>query len=201
MATHILNRLSPERVFITKGIVDHLDHSADEQFVGGKLGVDATEDEVEEGVEELLLDEVLYEKLHKIERHIVALKQYFTHTKNPICVLQVEKTESMTTLMQKLEPFYKHIKVLVIVDKANNEIDNPYMLIWRVTNNIDASRDVRLKPFIMLDATNKSDLDGFKREWPGDTFCTKSVLESLQERGVIEIDEAFVKKFGLLPFE
>ena len=201
LATHILNRLSPERVFITKGIVDHLDHSADEQFVGGKLGVDATEDEVEEGVEELLLDEVLYEKLHKIERHIVALKQYFIHTKNPICVLQVEKTESMTTLMQKLEPFYKHIKVLVIVDKANNEIDNPYMLIWRVTNNIDASRDVRLKPFIMIDATNKSDLDEFKREWPGDTFCTKSVLESLQEREIIEIDETFVKKFGLLPFE
>ena len=201
LTEHILNRLSPERVFITKGIVDHLDHSSEEQFVGGKLGVDATGDEVEEGIEEVLSDEVLYEKLHKLDRHIVALKQYFTHTKTPVCILQVEKTESMSILMQKLEPFYKHIKVLVIIDKSNNDIDDPYMLIWRVTNNIDASRDVLLKPFIMLDATNKGDLDGFQREWPGDTFCTKSVLDDLQEKGLIDIDEAFVRKFGLLPFD
>ncbi len=200
LTEHILNRLSSERVFITKGIVDHLDHSSEEQFVGGKLGVDATGDEVEEGVEELLSDEVLYEKLHKLDRHIVALRQYFTHTKNPVCVLQVEKTESMSILMEKLEPFYKHIKVLIIIDKANNDIDDPYMLIWRVTNNIDASRDVLLNPFIMLDATNKGDLDGFQREWPGDTFCTKSVLDDLQKKGLIDIDEAFVRQFGLLPF-
>ncbi|MBA1419542.1 MAG: menaquinone biosynthesis decarboxylase [Epsilonproteobacteria bacterium] len=200
LTTHILSRLSPERVFITKGIVDHLDHSSEEQFVGGKLGVDATGDEVEEGVEELLSDEVLYEKLHKLDRHIVALKQYFTHTKNPVCILQVEKTEPMSILMQKLEPFYKHIKVLIIIDKANNDIGDPYMLIWRVTNNIDASRDVLLKPFIMLDATNKGDLDGFQREWPGDTFCTKSVLDDLQEKGLIDIDTNFIKKFGLLAF-
>ena len=201
LSEHILNRLSPERVFITKGIVDHLDHASGEQFVGGKLGVDATGSEVEEGTEELLLDEDLYGKLHNLDRDIVALKQYFTHTKNPICILQVEKTKSMSILMQKLEPFYRHIKVLIIIDKANNDINDPYMLIWRVTNNIDASRDVVLKPFIMLDATNKSTLDGFKREWPGDTFCTKSVLDDLQKKGLINIDEAFVRKFGLLPFD
>ena len=74
------------------------------------------------------------------------------------------------------------------------------MLIWRVVNNIDASRDVVLEPFIALDATNKSEVDGFTREWPGDTFCTKEVLDGLQEKGLIDIDEAFIKKFGLLPF-
>ena len=74
------------------------------------------------------------------------------------------------------------------------------MLIWRVVNNIDASRDIVLKPFIALDATNKSKLDGFTREWPGDTFCTKEVLDMLQEKGLINIDEAFIKKFGLLSF-
>jgi 4-hydroxy-3-polyprenylbenzoate decarboxylase len=36
-----------------------LDHSSKEQFVGGKLGVDATGEEVEEGVEALLSDEAL----------------------------------------------------------------------------------------------------------------------------------------------
>jgi 4-hydroxy-3-polyprenylbenzoate decarboxylase len=200
LTTHILNRLSPETVFITKGIVDHLDHSSSKQFVGGKLGVDATGAEVEEGVSELLSDEKLFEKLHKIDSHIVGVKQYFSQTKNPICMLMVEKTESMQNLMDKLASLSKHIKLLIIIDKNNNEIDNPYMLLWRVVNNIDAQRDVKLSPFIMVDATNKSELDGFNREWPGDTFCTKEVLDMLQEKGLIDIDDAFIRKFGLLPF-
>jgi len=106
----------------------------------------------------------------------------------------------MKTLMKSVEGLSKHIRVFIIVDAQNNDIDEPYMLVWRVVNNIDASRDVLLKPFIMVDATNKNSLDGFEREWPGDTFCTKSVLDSLQERGIIEIDDAFIQKFGLLPF-
>ena len=200
LTLHILNRLDSKKILITTGIIDHLDHSSSEQFVGGKLGIDATCDEVEEGVLESLTDEDLYEKLHKLDRHIVGVKQYFTESKNPICVLMVEKKESMSALMDKLVPFYKYIKVAIIVDKESNELDNPYMLVWRVVNNIDAGRDIRLDPFIMVDATNKGTLDGYTREWPGDTFCTKEVLDMLQEKGLIDIDEAFIRKFGLLPF-
>lgn len=74
------------------------------------------------------------------------------------------------------------------------------MLLWRVVNNIDAQRDIVLKPFIAIDGTNKSEVDGFNREWPKDTHCTKEVLNSLQKRGIIDIDDKFIKKFGLLPF-
>ena len=75
------------------------------------------------------------------------------------------------------------------------------MLLWRVVNNIDAKRDIILEPFIAVDGTNKSKVDGFEREWPGDTYCTKEVLDSLQERGLIDIDHEFIKKFGLLHFD
>ena len=201
LTEHILNRLSPERVFITKGIVDHLDHSSSEQFVGGKLGVDATGDEVEEGVKALLSDSELLMKMQDIEPNIIELKQYFTHTKNPICVITVNKEKSQLKLIKKLKVLKEHIKLLIIVDKENNDINDVYMLVWRVVNNIDASRDVILKPFIAVDATNKGEVDGFKREWPGDTFCTKEVLDMLQEKDLIDIDEAFIKKFGLLPFK
>ena len=200
LTEHILNRLTPKRVFITQGIVDHLDHASDEQFVGGKLGVDATGDEVEEGVAVLLDDETLLEKMQEIQSNILALKQYFTQTKNPVCVIAVDKKESQRNVMQKLAILEPHIKILIIVDKANNDINDPYMLLWRVTNNIDASRDVLLEPFIAIDGTNKGAPDGFKRKWPGDTFCTKSVLDDLQQKGLIDIDEAFIRKFGLLPF-
>ena len=47
--------------------------------------------------------------------------------------------------IQKFDVLAEHIKVLVVVDKSNNDLHNPYMLIWRVVNNIDALRDVRLK--------------------------------------------------------
>ncbi len=200
LTRHILDRLSPENILITHGIVDHLDHSSSKQFVGGKLGIDATGEIVPEGVETLLDDTSLLEKIQGVYSEVVALKQYYTDTPNPICVISVKKRTPISEHLKALGTLSAHIKLLVIVDHANNEINDPYMLIWRVVNNIDAQRDVVLDPFIIVDATNKGGIDGFTREWPGDTFCTKEVLEDLQRRGLIEIDESFIHRFGLLPF-
>ncbi|SFV65760.1 UbiD family decarboxylase associated with menaquinone via futalosine [hydrothermal vent metagenome] len=197
---YILNRLDPNKILITQGIIDALDHTANETLVGGKLGVDATGDIVENGVKEPLSDTELLRKMQEIDSSILELKQYFTYTKNPITVITINKTTSVISDIEKIYPLKKHIKVLVVIDKANNDIDEPYMLLWRVVNNIDAQRDIITKPIIIIDGTNKSEVDGFEREWPGDTFCTKEVLDSLQERGLIDIDEAFIRKFGLLPF-
>ncbi|HHB95138.1 MAG TPA: menaquinone biosynthesis decarboxylase, partial [Campylobacterales bacterium] len=163
-------------------------------------GVDATGNIVQNGVIDLIDDKTLLQKFQNIDSNIVELKQYFTHTKNPITVITVNKTSSVMSDISKIYSLQEHIKLLVIVDKKNNDINDPYMLIWRVVNNIDASRDVILNPFIIIDGTNKSEVDGFNREWPNDTFCTKEVLDNLQKRGLIDIDEVFIKKFGLLPF-
>ncbi|CAA6824682.1 MAG: UbiD family decarboxylase associated with menaquinone via futalosine [uncultured Sulfurovum sp.] len=198
---YILNRLDPNKVLITQGIIDALDHTANETLVGGKLGIDATANEVDTKIKNPISDNELLKKMQEIDANILELKQYFTHTKNPICLISVNKVESMKNIITKLEDLKEHIKLLIIVDKVNNQIDNEYMLLWRVVNNIDAQRDIRLEPFIAVDGTNKSELDGFNRIWPGDTFCNKEVLDSLQERGFINIDEAFIKKFGLLHFK
>ncbi len=197
---HILNRVTAEKILITQGIIDALDHTANESLVGGKLGVDATGDEVNEGVIELLSDNILLSKIQDIDSSIVELKQYFINTKNPITIVTVDKKES---IMGNIEKFYllkDNIKILIFVDKQNNDINNLYMLLWRVVNNIDALRDIILEPFIAIDGTNKSSIDGFNREWPDDTHCTKEVLEDLQKRGLIDIDNKFIKKFGLLSF-
>ncbi len=187
ISEYILNRLTPEKILITQGIIDALDHSANEALVGGKLGIDATGKEVKEGVEELLSDKDLLEKFREIDKNITALKQYFTHTKNPITVIKIKKSYSIIKNIEKFYSLQKHIKVLVIVDNKNNDINNPYMLIWRVVNNIDAQRDIKLSPFIAIDGTNKSEIDGFSREWPDDTHCSKEVLDSLQKRGLIDM--------------
>jgi len=198
---HILNRIEPKKFLITRGIIDALDHTADETLVGGKWGIDATnKEEVEHGVENPIDDTALLQKMQEIDSSILELRQYFTHTKNPVCIVTINKTASVKSNIEKLYELKEHIKILIVIDKKNNDIDEPYMLIWRVVNNIDATRDIILEPFIVVDGTNKSEVDGFTREWPGDTFCTKETLDSLQERGLIDIDKAFIKKFGLLPF-
>ncbi|RUM74228.1 MAG: menaquinone biosynthesis decarboxylase [Sulfurovum sp.] len=202
LTAHILNRLDKEKILITEGIVDHLDHSSCRQFVGGKLGIDATSDEeITEGLLSPLDDQALLALCQERDSSIKGLRQYMTQTKNPICVIAIEKDKSQKETIRNLSDLSAHIRILIIVDEANNDLDEPYMLIWRVVNNIDAQRDIFLDPFIAVDATNKNALDGYEREWPGDTFCTPGVLERLQQQGLIEIDDTFVRKYGLLPFK
>ncbi|MBD3808625.1 MAG: UbiD family decarboxylase, partial [Epsilonproteobacteria bacterium] len=196
---YILDRVDKKKIFISKGIVDHLDHSSNEQFVGGKLGVDATDEKVERKID-ILSDEDLLEKAKALDNQIMDLKQFALESSNPICVVSVNKQDSIKKLFGKLESLSKHIAILVVIDHKNNDLKYPYMLVWRVVNNIDADRDILLDPFIAIDATNKSEIDGFHREWPGDTLCTKEVLESLKERGLVEYDDELIKKFGLLEF-
>ena len=201
LTKHILNRLDINNILITDGIVDQLDHASPSTLVGGKLGVDATGAEVECRVEELLSDDRLLEKMRQIDESILALKQYMIDTANPICVVAVDKKESQKALIGKLTPLSRYLSILVIVDSQNNDLDNPYMLIWRVVNNIDAQRDIILEPFIAIDATNKNSLDGYSRVWPGDTICDLDTLNSLADRGLIESDSEFWKKFGVISFD
>lgn len=198
LTEYILNRLDKDKILITQGIVDQLDHSSSEQFVGGKLGLDATGDEVDNGVELELNDKELLRLVQKIDDRVTGLKQYMWHTKTPICVITVDKQNSQKYLISNLHKLKAYIKLLVIVDQDINDLDNPYMLIWRVVNNIDAQRDIVLEPFIAIDGTDKNKHDGYTREWPGDVLCTKSTLESLRERNIIDYDDKFVRRWGLL---
>jgi 4-hydroxy-3-polyprenylbenzoate decarboxylase len=195
---YILNRIDLEELFISRGVVDALDHSSNKFAVGGKLGIDCTGEEITESGITLLSDEELLREMQKISSSVKDLKQYYTDTKNPICLISVEKNRSQKELFAELKLLLEHIKILIIVDEKDNYLDNPYMLIWRVVNNIDATRDIFFDAnSVCVDATTKSELDGFMREWPDDVTCTQSVLESLKERKIIDIDDAFERKFLL----
>jgi len=196
---YILNRIDIENILISKGVVDALDHSSPKFAVGGKLGLDCTADEIDELGIELLDDETLLSKMKNISNDIAELKQYFTETKNPICVITVNKTRSQKYLFEELKPLFNHIKILTIVDVKNNTLDNPYMLVWRVVNNIDSNRDIFIESnTIGIDATNKNTHDNFKRRWPDDVTCTKSVIDDLRDRKIIDCDDDFIKKWGLI---
>ncbi|WP_456323173.1 menaquinone biosynthesis decarboxylase [Hydrogenimonas sp.] len=195
VSEYILNRVDVSRLLVSEGIVDALDHSSPEALVGGKLGLDCTGEEIEEGVASTIGDEALLEAMQTIDSNVVALKQYFTHTKTPVCIMAYRKERCVHRLFDDIGGLHEHIRLLIVVDAENNDIENPYMLVWRVANNIDAQRDLRKEPFIMLDATNKNSLDGYDREWPGDVMCDPEVLESLKRRGVIDYDRELLEKF------
>lgn len=195
---HILNRVNFEDMLISKGVVDALDHSSPKFAVGGKLGLDCTGEEISELGITLLDDDELFRKMQAITLEVKSLKQYFKHTKNPIAVLCVDKTRNQKYLFEDLKPLFDHIKILVIVDEAKNSVDNPYMLVWRVTNNIDSNRDIFVSGHTLaLDATNKNAHDNFKRRWPDDVDCTQEVIDSLVKRGIIQMDEVFEKAFRI----
>ncbi|RXJ95362.1 menaquinone biosynthesis decarboxylase [Arcobacter sp. AHV-9/2010] len=199
---YILNRINVDDLLVSKGATDHLDHTSPKFAVGGKLGIDCTGEEIKELGISILEDSELLNKMQDITKEIKGLKQYYKDTKNPVCVISVDKTRSQKYLFEELKPLYSHIKILVIVDYKTNDIENPYMLIWRVTNNMDSNRDLHIEGnTICLDGTNKNSLDGFTRRWPGDVNCTKSVLQSLNERKIIDIDDEFIKKFYLFDID
>ncbi len=196
---HILNRIDIDELLITRGVVDALDHSSPKFAVGGKLGLDCTGDEIDELGITLLEDNKLLEKMQEISSDVKNLKQYYKDTKNPVTVITVEKNRSQKYLFEDLKPLYDNLKILVIVDDANqNDVENPYMLIWRVVNNIDSNRDIYIDlNTICVDGTNKNAHDNFKRRWPDDVDCSKEVIDSLRQRGILDISDEFIKKFQL----
>jgi 4-hydroxy-3-polyprenylbenzoate decarboxylase len=196
-ATYVLNRFTPKSMFITEGILDALDHSSPETLVGGKLGIDAT---VANKVEapSLLGDEELFRRVEELIPEAKALHQYMRHTKNPVTVISLKKTRKVKECFDLLLALSTHIRVVVFVDEEKNDVTNAYMLIWRVTNNMDALRDVFISGLMVgIDGTNKNIIDGFTREWPDDVDCTLSVIENLKAKSLWNLDEEVYKKFQL----
>ncbi len=197
LAVYVLNRLSKERILISKGVVDALDHSSYEPLVGGKLGVDATGSVVDRKIR-LIDDDSLLEKIAQADESVKGLKQYCTNSSNPITVIALKKDKPTKTVFDKIKNLYEFISVVVFVDFEDNNLNNPYMLIWRVVNNIDAEKDVWIEEIIGIDATKKTKDDGFMREWPEDVVCDKDVIYDLKKRGLIDLSEKEIKKFQLL---
>ena len=197
LTTYILDRFTPKSLFITEGILDALDHSSPETLVGGKLGLDATSAHKVEAPQ-LLGDEELLGKVQELVPDATGLHQYMRRTKNPITVISVNKTKSAKEYFDTLVDLSTNIRIVVFVDENKNDIFNPYMLIWRVTNNIDATRDVYISGLMVgVDGTNKNALDGFTREWPDDVDCTPKVIESLKKRGIWDLEDKLYNEYQL----
>ncbi len=161
---YMLDRFNTKKILISEGICDQLDHASPNSCFGGKAGLDACEEiQVEEL--EILEDEKLLE-LFKTKVELLNLKQFYKESKSPIVCILLDKKEKIEQSFDKLLEFKKHFRILVFLD-AENKLENSYMLVWRVVNNIDAKRDIFIKEERLgVDASAKGEAEGYLRAWP-----------------------------------
>ncbi len=192
---YMLDRFNTKKILISEGICDQLDHASPNSCFGGKAGLDACEEiQVEEL--EILEDEKLLE-LFKTKVELLNLKQFYKESKSPIVCILLDKKEKIEQSFDKLLEFKKHFRILVFLD-AENKLENSYMLVWRVVNNIDAKRDIFIKKERLgVDASAKGETEGYLRAWPKQTDCTKSVIEDLILRNILENNPDLFNKFEI----
>ncbi|EAJ9403358.1 menaquinone biosynthesis decarboxylase [Campylobacter jejuni] len=192
---YILDRFNTGKILISEGICDQLDHASPNSCFGGKAGLDACEETQVEELE-ILEDEKLLE-LFKTKVELLNLKQFYKESKSPIVCILLDKKEKIEQSFDKLLEFKKHFRILVFLD-AENKLENPYMLVWRVVNNIDAKRDIFIKEERLgVDASAKGETEGYLRAWPKQTDCTKSVIEDLILRNILENNPDLFNQFEI----
>lgn len=203
---YILNRFSVKNCLFSEGVCDALDHSSPSFAEGGKLGIDCTGNEVENPPLEILDNQDLLDNLSSIIPLSKTLRQYFLDTKNPITLLGVQKDSHSLQKFLKKSAFanlQKHLRILILLDDSKNDLENLYMILWRVVNNIDSKRDIRiLGEIVVIDATDKNADDDYHREWPKETDCDSKTLESLAQKGLLsdfsqESLEEFYRKYHI----
>ena len=62
------------------------------------------------------------------------------------------------------------------------DLDDTPVLLWKIFNNVDPSRDIIMEKGIMIiDATKKGTADGHTREWPDDIVMSEEVVKKVEK--------------------
>lgn len=197
MCRYILDRFEVDNLVITEGVCDALDHSSPKYAIGGKLGIDSVCDvskkEKKRSVENL--EELIARSIGQNAK----VEEYFKEQKSRVTIIGIDKDRRVLESIESLKHLKEHLDVVVFVENFENDLKNGYMLLWRVVNNIDAKRDIHIyEDVVFVDGTRKGELEGHTREWPEDTNCTKSVIESLRQRELIDVSDEFLKHFQII---
>ncbi|MGP1561692.1 MAG: menaquinone biosynthesis decarboxylase [Helicobacteraceae bacterium] len=148
----------------------------------------------------LLKDAELLSELQKIQADVLEVRQIFTDSANPVCLVKVRKTFGVMGFFKEISALElsSALRLVFVVDDDNNDLNNLYMLIWRITNNFDSERDFFAGSFLGFDATTKTaEHDGYNRAWPMDTDCNAEILDNLRKRGLCDFDDEFLRKWQI----
>ena len=119
----------------------------------------------------VLSGDKLLSKFQSIVSNVKELRQFKKESKTPICVVKFKRDCPVKELFAKL---------------------------WRVTNNIDALRDIYAKgEHFCVDATSKDELEGYTCGRPMQTDCKREVVADLVRRGVVKDEPELFYKFEI----
>jgi len=195
LAKYIFDNVKFSRDFhFSKGPLDILDHSSLQLAYGSKLCIDATNTSSETVVKQRLFSKIEIDKIVKLTRQesqISGVNVSLLKKKIPVLfvsILKKEKEQFYETgknLLNKI--VVPGIKILIMVDYGI-DINEVSMLVWVTFGNIEPERDIRLikpeteTPCLIVDATRKSKLNQFKRDWPNVIVSDDTTIKNIDEK-------------------
>lgn len=187
---HILDSIDLRSdVTITEGILDVLDHSAPQPLFGSKIGIDATariageQPRVSKKPANPISETELVNHLKMIYPGFVSLRRM-----GPLILLNVAKGKERNS-QYFIERLYSalgllHEGVYILYD-AYIDLRDDSLVLWKVFNNVDPARDIRITlTGVIIDATKKGPSDGHTRPWPDDVEMTQDVRDRVNKLGI-----------------
>lgn len=153
----VLNNVNgDDSLFIMEGPLDALDHSSDKALYGNRIGIDAT--------------------TNKPIRQAAGVS-------NTYQILPVKKDKAWQGKDAVSAYMESHPdKFVIAVDHDVNPADLSTVM-WKVFNNIDATRDLVVKGTkVGIDATKKLREEGLTRDWPNDIVMSDDMKQYVDER-------------------
>jgi len=195
LAKYIFDNVKLSRDFhFSKGPLDILDHSSSQLAYGSKLCIDATNTSSGTDVKQSLFSKIEIDKIVRItkqESQISGVNVSLLKEKIPVLFVSILKKEKEQfdetgkNLLNKI--FIPGIKILVMVDYGL-DINEISMLVWVTFGNIEPERDIRLinpetkTPCLIVDATRKSKLNKFERDWPNVIVSDDTTIKNIDEK-------------------
>jgi len=183
---HLLNIIDfSSDVTISRGILDVLDHSADNPLLGAKIAIDATARIAGEG-ERLATnlasvspesDTELLRRLQEKEGGVTGLRVLFSGGKRRLIATTIDKERGQASrpYLELLASESRRGEIFVLYDAAIDLADDS-LLLWKAFNNVDPARDLGIaEAVITIDATRKNPADGHERPWPDDIQMTPEI--------------------------
>lgn len=194
LARTITKRVNPLKdVVITIGPLDVLDHASQRFAIGGKLGLDATGEIIEEDLPDNESVELAVQMLRSANPSIRQVNTSLVSKGISLLVVHYHKTHKSQVADFANEiansGILSRIKFVVMTDVDLPEL-GWYELAWIVGSHVDPERDCMLikaadnpkRATLILDATRKTrQLDGFVRDWPNPVVMDEKTISAIDE--------------------
>jgi 4-hydroxy-3-polyprenylbenzoate decarboxylase len=190
---HILKTIDfSSDITLARGILDVLDHSAENPLFGSKIAIDATTRFAGEGKRaergdsgkggKPSDDTTLLARLRKQNDGVMRLCTLLSVPGRILRAVAVDK--------EKGQPSRAYIDLLTgdegaaggiyVLYDAGVELADHSLLLWKAFNNVDPARDMVVGArCVVIDATRKGAVDGHERPWPDDIEMTPEIKKAV----------------------